>query len=59
MTGLKPCPFCGGAAEISKWWPMWGNRMHVTVKCTKCRGNSGEWKRTDKAVEYWNRRAVK
>lgn len=56
MTKLKPCPFCGGEAKIDKWYAGFGRRMSVTVQCTKCRGNSGAWHRTDKAVEHWNRR---
>ena len=53
---LKPCPFCGGEAEVHKHYPPFGRRVIVTVRCTKCRSNSGNWGRTDKAIESWNRR---
>lgn len=56
MTEVKPCPFCGSKAEIDKRYPPFGGRVLVQVCCTKCRCNSGEWRRTDKAVEAWNRR---
>ena len=46
---LKPCPFCGGSADISEgtmqddtpWW---------YVECTKCSATADE-------VEVWNKRA--
>ena len=57
MNELKSCPFCGAEAELYKYYPGFGRRVRVTVRCTACRGNSGKWGRTDKAVEAWNRRA--
>lgn len=50
MTGeaLKPCPFCGGAAEDIRC-P--GGSF---VRCTKCHASSDD---TLHAVEAWNRRA--
>lgn len=54
---LKPCPFCGGKAVLRHFYPAFGARMRSKVICKKCRCNSGEWGRTDKAVEAWNRRA--
>ena len=56
MDELKPCPFCGATAEINKHYPPFQRRVKVTVRCMKCRCNSGEWGRTDKAIEAWNRR---
>ena len=57
MEELKPCPFCGATAEVNKHYPPYGRRIKVIVRCTICRCNSGEWGRTDKAIEAWNRRA--
>ena len=57
MSELKPCPFCSASAEIYKHYPPFGKRVRVSVRCTNCRCNSGEWGRTDKAIEAWNRRA--
>ena len=56
MEALKPCPFCSAKAEIHRHYPPFGGRVRVCVRCTVCKGNSGEWGRTDKAVEAWNRR---
>ena len=55
---LKPCPFCGREAEVYNHYPPFGRRVIVTVRCTKCRSNSGNWGRTDKAIEAWNRRVT-
>ena len=57
MEELKLCPFCSAKAEIHRHYPPFNGRVRVCVRCTECRGNSGEWGRTDKAVEAWNRRA--
>lgn len=56
MNELKWCPFCGGEAEVFRYYPGFGGRVRVTVRCKQCRGNSGEWKRVDKAIKAWNRR---
>ena len=59
MDTLKLCPFCGGTAEIKRYSPKFAGayaRTKVVVQCTRCHCNSGEWKRTDKAIEAWNRR---
>lgn len=72
MTELKPCPFCGGEAEIkySQWydsdepsqrrhvWSVGCARMSTREEC--CLGrlcmNRG-WKDRDEAVDAWNTRA--
>ena len=66
---LKPCPFCGGTAEIRMSSEMVGFGMSDTlyfVKCTACRmrGSAfGSWdgdnqiERIIKAINAWNRRA--
>lgn len=56
MSELKPCPFCGGEAEVKRYYHPFSRRSRVTVKCMICRCNSGEWGRVDKAIEAWNRR---
>lgn len=53
---LKSCPFCGGDAKMVHYYPPFGGRMKTKVRCTLCRCNSGEWGRSDKAIEAWNRR---
>lgn len=56
---LKPCPFCGADAEVFRYYPPFGRRSRVMVRCTSCKCNSGEHGRIDKAVEMWNRRVQK
>ena len=58
---LKPCPFCGGEAEINidreavedtekRHWA-------YTVVCKRCCATSGLTYLPEKACEAWNRRA--
>lgn len=55
MAELKPCPFCGGEAEIVE------NDCFVDVCCKnlRCRGWASclEYKTKKEAIEAWNRRA--
>lgn len=50
---LKPCPFCGGKAEIKK-----DEGQYVNIKCTQCPCDMGRYwftRQTD-AIKAWNRR---
>lgn len=47
---LKPCPFCGGSAEVVSGGP--GNHF---VQCMVCRATSDDVQH-DRAVIIWNRR---
>lgn len=57
---LKPCPFCGGEAEITKSYglPLDG---YVYVECLNCGASvrrikiSADYCANDKAVELWNK----
>lgn len=50
MTELKPCPFCGGKAELdSVGCTLW------CVVCSKCEAASG-YSDEEGAVRLWNRR---
>ena len=57
---LKPCPFCGGKAIITRHI-----YVFVLVVCEKCGAESGmfriskEYCSDEKAAEAWNRRADK
>lgn len=56
MEKLKPCPFCGGKAEmlISEYED---SRKEYLVDCTECCGMVERWVDTEEeAVEQWNRR---
>lgn len=60
MTELKPCPFCGGEADISRWGGFLSQYYYI-VQCKECVGmvmtkpsvNASE----AEAIEAWNRRA--
>lgn len=51
---LKPCPFCGGEANIDQ-----GNGIFKVfyVFCTKCKTRQANRLTREDAVEYWNGRA--
>lgn len=49
---LKPCPFCGGVAMISK--DMIGD---YRVECYHCFAHTFYEDSEEKAIEEWNRRA--
>ena len=65
MIDLKPCPFCGGTAEIMYAQTDDGTRT-LSVVCQKCkigifraRTSPNEWNAwtaKGQAVEAWNRR---
>ena len=61
MNELKPCPFCGGEAEIFEDYEI--ITKYVTVRCSKCFAKiqnvtaSIYFCAEDKAIEMWNTRA--
>lgn len=62
-TELKPCPFCGGEAEMIKH-SFWNERKHsysdrtYSIKCCGCSVETYPFYDTkEKATESWNRRA--
>ena len=50
---LKPCPFCGGEAEL---FIVPGKMTKWAVRCTKCYANNGTFVSDHDAVEAWNKR---
>ena len=46
---IKPCPFCGGEAELNSGVENW-------VECTVCHNRTDTWLCDSKAIERWNRR---
>ena len=47
---LKPCPFCGGEAELVESIEAW-------VRCTKCHAGVNSHTCKQPAIAEWNRRA--
>lgn len=54
---LKPCPFCGGKAEIHSDGAFW--KFHVECANVKCGGTTGTvpTKTVASAIKAWNTRA--
>ena len=54
---LKPCPFCGGEAEIIEH--LFYNQSPVYgIKCKRCLAETYQFfKSREKVVKAWNRRA--
>lgn len=58
---LKPCPFCGGKAEIKYVQSGWSYENIAYIRCTKCGASSQhlnityrEKELTDKVIDLWN-----
>ena len=52
MNKLKPCPFCGGEAELVDGWVLkW-------VRCKKCSAQLVPFEEpyAEKSIALWNRR---
>ena len=58
MAKLKPCPFCGGEAELVDIDPagMLGTYDPITVHCKECECNTNWFSEEWEAIEAWNRR---
>ena len=58
---LKPCPFCGGEAEIVWEYPVLPNGKKDTlyrIECRnrRCRNRTNSWYPLEGATAAWNRR---
>ena len=56
MTELKPCPFCGGEAEVFDYWNEGKKKNRWVVMCKNCKGGLGELDTKEEAFEKWNNR---
>ena len=61
MSELKPCPFCGGEAEMGRrhsCYDKWEPSDYIPrCKDTKCMGRTTRRFKTEQAaIEAWNRR---
>ena len=60
ITNLKPCPFCGSAAELRETAHI-PNGIDYTPRCTdtSCPGRgSKKYKSKDLAITKWNARDI-
>lgn len=55
MAELKPCPFCGGKAEIYDGITF-GFQRQYEPRCVKCECAIGLYDTEEQAAEAWNRR---
>ena len=55
---LKPCPFCGGKAAISKGFTLRIKGTAYLVHCLKCDTMSSLYGTKRAAKKHWNRRTV-
>lgn len=58
MTELKPCPFCGGKAEIFQRIGKRYSEYNVSCGNVNCNvmPETGNFDTEQKAIEAWNRR---
>lgn len=56
MTELKPCPFCGGEAEVLTAESMNGGYL-FGIMCNDCRSRGDVYNTEAEATEAWNTRA--
>lgn len=49
---LKPCPFCGGEAEMIFWEAM----KDARVRCKACDVSTHDYRTPEEAIEAWNKR---
>ena len=60
---LKPCPFCGGKAEIHNCMEFENDTLALIysgksgVHCSECHCATIPYGSKDEAIEVWNRRA--
>ena len=54
---LKPCPFCGGEAEMFSWQAHINDEYHLNLVCTTCGAGFQDVSSKEDALKAWNRRA--
>ena len=51
MSELKPCPFCGGEAELHGF-----HDLYWVVECVRCYASANDCDTEQDAIEAWNTR---
>ena len=60
MSKLKPCPFCGGEADLRIYDPPFVPQMQFYVACTNCGAMTHPCNLyKERAIALWNRRQNK
>lgn len=54
-TELKPCPFCGGKADV---YAVTEYPHRVNIRCVKCGMSGATYTNEKKAAAAWNTRAA-
>lgn len=54
MSDLKPCPFCGGEANV---FPNFTAKDCYVVECDDCKADSAYCTTEEAAIAAWNRRS--
>ena len=54
MIELKPCPFCGGEANLVQGS---SGKLLPWVRCRDCGAETSDYDSVEEAAEAWNRRA--
>ena len=54
MAELRPCPFCGGEAELTGF-----NAPEYWVWCPNCKASADAHTCSDAAIKAWNTRATR
>lgn len=56
---LKPCPFCGGKADVFHWQAHINDDTRYNLMCTKCGAGFYDFspEKRSETFEKWNRRA--
>lgn len=56
MYELKPCPFCGGEAELTVFCDFRGDIAKAYAYCVNCNAYVGIFSKEEYAIEAWNTR---
>jgi Lar family restriction alleviation protein len=51
---LRPCPFCGGKALISRTYSERNKAYYAFISCARCRIRGRSFKSYDDPLENWN-----
>ena len=51
---LKPCPFCGGEADV--WGVVIDDEYYYEAYCTACDCMTPKFRTEKSAIKFWNRR---